>query len=385
MPLLFLPAAGPLAAISLIPARCRLRLTRVAAASATATAPVTPFAVEDYLIANCHLTQPQAVKASKSLAHLKSASNADAVLAFLADLGLSPQEVAAVVASNPRVLCARIDRSLAPISAKLRALGLSPSQIARLAQIASRYFLCRSFVSKVRFWLPLFGSPERLLQASDWNYWLLTSDLEKVVEPNVAFLKQCGLSADDIAKLLVAAPRLVTMHPEYVQDAVRRATQLGVAPGSQMFRHALSTAGCIGQEKVDAKIAVLRKTLGWSQEELNLAVSKAPRILVASEERLRRNAEFLVNEVGLPPQYIARRSVLLMYSLERRLVPRHVVVKVLKEKGLVDQDRCFFNVVAPTEDKFLEKFVAPYEESIPGLADAYESACAGKVPEGFQH
>jgi hypothetical protein len=70
-----------------------------------------------------------------------------------------------------------------------------------------------------------------------------------------------------------------------------------------------------------------------------------PRILVASEERLCRNAEFLLNEVGLPPQYIARRSVLLMYSLERRIVPRHLVLMVLKGKGLVEQDRCFFNVV----------------------------------------
>ncbi|GJM86855.1 hypothetical protein PR202_ga02753 [Eleusine coracana subsp. coracana] len=335
MPLLFLPAAGPLAAVSLVPTRCRIRLNRVAAAtSATATtAPAPPFAVEDYLITSCRLTPSQAAKASKSLAHLKSASNADAVLVFLADLGLSHKEVSALVASNPRVLCARIDRSLAPICAELRALGLSPSQIARLAQIANRYFLCRSFVSKVRFWLPLFGSSERLLQASDWNYWLLTSDLEKVVEPNVAFLKQCGLGAGDIAKLLVAAPRLVTMHPEYVQDAVRRATQLGVAPGSQMFRHALSTAGCIGQEKVDAKVAVLRETLGWSEEELGLAVSKAPRILVASEERLRRNAEFLLNEVGLPPQYIARRSVLLMYSLERRRFPGTSWSRPSRRKG----------------------------------------------------
>ncbi|XP_006649052.1 uncharacterized protein LOC102706540 [Oryza brachyantha] len=387
MPLLFL-ASAPLAAVHL-PARCRLRLQLISRA-APETATTVPgnhhFAVEDYLISKCHLTQPQALKASKSIAHLKSSSNPDAVLAFLADLGLSTKEVAAVVAANPRVLCARIDRSLAPICTELRALGLSPSQIARLAQITGRYFLCRSFVSKVRFWLPLFGSSERLLQASDWNYWLLTSDLEKVVEPNVAFLKQCGLSARDISKLLVAAPRLVTMHPDYVQDAVRRAIQLGVAPGSQMFRHALSTAGCIGQEKVDAKVAVLKESLGWSQEEVSLAVSKAPRILVASAERLRRNAEFLVNEVGLQPQYIARRSVLLMYSLERRLVPRHLVVKLLKERGLIEKDRCFFNAVAPTEEKFLDKFVAPFEESVPGLADAYESACAGKkVPVEAEH
>ncbi|BAS80936.1 transcription termination factor MTERF8, chloroplastic [Oryza sativa Japonica Group] len=386
MPLLLL-ASTPLAAVHL-PTRCRLRLqllSRAApeAASATTTTTTAPdnhFSVEEYLISNCNLTQPQAHKASKSIAHLKSRSNPDAVLAFLADFGLSPKEVAAIVASNPRILCARIDRSLAPICSELRAVGLSPSQIARLAQITGRYFLCRSFVSKVRFWLPLFGSSERLLQASDWNYWLLTSDLEKVVEPNVSFLKECGLSARDISKLLVAAPRLVTMHPDYVKDAVRRAIQLGVAPGSQMFRHALSTAGCIGQDKIDAKVAVLKESLGWSQEEVNLAVSKAPRILVASEERLRRNAEFLIDEVGLQPQYVARRSVLLMYSLERRLVPRHLVVKLLKERGLIEQDRCFFNAVAPTEEKFLEKFVVPFEGCVPGLADAYESACAGKTP-----
>ncbi|KAI4966709.1 hypothetical protein ZWY2020_037038 [Hordeum vulgare] len=40
------------------------------------------------------------------------------------------------------------------------------------------------------------GSPIRLpgeaAPGQRLNYWLLTSDLEKVVEPNVAFLRQCG-------------------------------------------------------------------------------------------------------------------------------------------------------------------------------------------------
>ena len=105
------------------------------------------------------------LKASKNLAHLKPPSNPDAVLAFLAGLGLSPKEVAAAVASNPRILCARIDLSLAPISAELRALDLSPSQIARLAKIAGCYFLCRSVRDRpplpaaLRAPLPRPGSP----------------------------------------------------------------------------------------------------------------------------------------------------------------------------------------------------------------------------------
>ena len=47
------------------------------------------FAVEDYLVATCGLTRAQALKASAKLSHLKSPSNPDAVLAFLAGLGLS--------------------------------------------------------------------------------------------------------------------------------------------------------------------------------------------------------------------------------------------------------------------------------------------------------
>ncbi|EMS51689.1 hypothetical protein TRIUR3_13862 [Triticum urartu] len=44
------------------------------------------FAVEEYLVATCGLTRPQAVKASAKLSHLKTPANPDAVLAFLAIL-----------------------------------------------------------------------------------------------------------------------------------------------------------------------------------------------------------------------------------------------------------------------------------------------------------
>ncbi|EMS63737.1 hypothetical protein TRIUR3_25397 [Triticum urartu] len=64
-----------------------------------AAAPVSPnpssFAVEDYLIHTCGLTRPQALKASTKISHLKSPAKPNAVLAFLAGLGLSGADVAA--------------------------------------------------------------------------------------------------------------------------------------------------------------------------------------------------------------------------------------------------------------------------------------------------
>uniref|UniRef100_A0A453MR49 Uncharacterized protein n=1 Tax=Aegilops tauschii subsp. strangulata TaxID=200361 RepID=A0A453MR49_AEGTS len=89
------------------------------------------FAVEDYLVSTCGLTRPQALKASAKLSHLKSPSKPDAVLAFLAGLGLSAADVAALVVNDPLFLCAKVEKTLAPIVIGLTALGLSHSEIAR--------------------------------------------------------------------------------------------------------------------------------------------------------------------------------------------------------------------------------------------------------------
>jgi mTERF domain-containing protein len=81
--------------------------------STAAADPSPAFAVEQYLVDTCGLTQPQAVKASAKIAHLKSPSKPDAVLAFLAGLGLSRADLAVAVAGDPKLLCADVEKTLA--------------------------------------------------------------------------------------------------------------------------------------------------------------------------------------------------------------------------------------------------------------------------------
>jgi mTERF domain-containing protein len=137
------------------------------------------FAVEQYLVGTCGLTRNQALKAAGKLSHLKSPANPDAVLAFLAGLGLSSADVAAVVAKDPKFLCAGVERTLAPIVTGLTGLGLSHTEIARIVPLAPCSFRCRSIVSNLPYFLSLYGSYEDLL----------SSDLERVVKPiNATFL-----------------------------------------------------------------------------------------------------------------------------------------------------------------------------------------------------
>ncbi|KAM3297244.1 hypothetical protein ACQJBY_039223 [Aegilops geniculata] len=358
-----------------------LSLHRLLSAAAPGISANPSFAVDDYLVSTCGLTRAQALKASAKLSHLKSPANPDAVLAFLAGLGLSGADVAAVVARDPQILCAKVETTLSPVVAGLTGVGLSQAEIARLVSLAPAHFRCRSVVSKLEYYLPLFGPIDNLLRPLKH---VLGSDLERVVKPNVKLLSECRLSACEIAKLFIGAPRMFTAKPGRVLEMVACAEGIGVPRGSGMFRHALHAVSCFSEEKITAKVDYLKKTFRWSDAEVGIAVSKGPFMLVRSKDMLKRRSNFLISEVGLQPAYIAHRPAMLMYSLEGRLRPRYYVVKFLKENGLLEHGQSYYTTLVKTEKVFMEKFICPHKEAAPHLAEDYAAACTGEVPARFR-
>ncbi|XBH60678.1 hypothetical protein VPH35_115242 [Triticum aestivum] len=244
------------------------------------------FAVEEYLIATCGLTRPQAVKASPKFSHLKLPTNPDVVLAFLAGLGLS------TVMSQ--LLLPRTPSSSTPASRE----PCNP---------------------------PSSGSP--------------TSVSHVPTSHASSRSPECGLGACDIAKLCLVVPWLLSSGPKRVHAMVACAKGLGVLRRSGMFRQALQAVAFSDKKKIAAKLEFLKKTFRWSHAEVGIVVSKAPG----------RRSEFLISKVGLEPAYIVYRPAMLMYSLEGRIRPRYYVVKFLKENGLIDHNRGFFNTVMVRE------------------------------------
>ncbi|KAK8463145.1 hypothetical protein SEVIR_1G327500v4 [Setaria viridis] len=193
----------------------------------------------------------------------------------------------------------------------------------------------------------------------------------------MAFLGQCGLTESDIAKFFCSSPsRMFILGPERLKEIVVCVDKLGVPRCSPMFKYALIAIHQISPRRIDAKLDFLKKALGCSDTELGIAIRKLPTILSVSEVRLSRGVEFLKMEVGLKAEYIVHRPALCTYSMKRRLIPRHYVLQVLKEKGLMKKDHDFYAVVSVNEKKFVKRYLDPYKESAPGLADAYAAACA---------
>ncbi|TVU38223.1 hypothetical protein EJB05_11580, partial [Eragrostis curvula] len=350
--------------LSAVPAASSLH--RVLFLSTAAASPA-GFNAEDFLITRCGLTPAQALKSSKLLAHVKSPSNPEAVLAFLADTGVAGADIAAAVAREPRLLCARVDKTLKPRIGLLRDVGFSVSQISRLTATAPVVFWSPAAISRLVFYLSFLGSFEKLYSVLRSRYCgrLLGQDVERVVKPNLAFLLQCGLTNCDIVKLLLYAPILLLEQDRAKKIAVC-AEKLGVPRHSAMFKHALWVVQVVGPGRVDAKLDFLKKALGCSETELSVAMCRHPRTLALKEVNITQTVEFLKMEVGLEAEYIVRRPALISYSTEKRLRPRHYVLKVLKAKGLV-KDTDFYSFVSFSEKMFAKRFLDRYEDSVPGF------------------
>uniref|UniRef100_A0ACD5ZCC2 Uncharacterized protein n=1 Tax=Avena sativa TaxID=4498 RepID=A0ACD5ZCC2_AVESA len=233
----------------------------------------------------------------------------------------------------------------------------------------------------MHYYLPIFGSFQSVLRALNRGSYLLSCDLEHAVKPNIRYLLECRLGVCDIAKLCMTAPRILLTNPEHVHAMVACAEGLGVPRGSGMFRHMLHGVAFLSQEQIALKLEHLKKTFRWSDAEVRVAVPSAPELLRKSKESLQLRSEFFFSEVGLEPSYIARRPVIINYSLEGRLRPRYYALKYLKKNGLIDHDRDYYNVVVLTEKVFVEKYICPHKEAAPHLAEDYAAACrGGQVP-----
>ena len=173
------------------------------------------------------------------------------------------------------------------------------------------------------------------------------------------------------------------MKPELLKETVQRAEELGVERSSRMLSRALAVVAFVDKEVIDRRIQLLHN-LGFSKDDVLAVVRKQPLVLGLSEQKIQGNVDFLTKDVGLELSYIVRRPVLLMYSVERRLLPRHCLLKVLREKGLVKGKPDCFGTASIGEKIFVEKYVRPFKNHVPGLTDDYASKCWRKAMDGIR-
>ncbi|CAL9771437.1 unnamed protein product [Musa acuminata subsp. burmannicoides] len=342
-----------------------------------------PHSMVEYLVNSCGFFPSEAAMFSKPLAHLRSTEKPDSVLNFMRSQGFDGAAIRKVISMKPNYLCYNVETNLAPKFQFLRDLGLSESDIvdAILKNPAIlRLDVHRSLVPKLEMWESLLGSRELVLKHLKKTTRFFFSSVEKTLHPNLKFLTdECGIPEERVFLVLRSQPQLITNKPKSLRALVARADELGMPRQSRMFMWTVNILHRVSKERFEAKVEFMR-SFGWSESEFSSAVRKNPTFLSISLDMMRRKMEFFINVVGYTPSFIASQPSILLYSLQKRVIPRFRVTEMLKLKGLWTGKYKFTSILVFTDTKFIEKFVLPHKENVPELLDILRVAgvCKGK-------
>ncbi|XP_010905966.1 transcription termination factor MTERF8, chloroplastic [Elaeis guineensis] len=342
----------------------------------TAATPKPHFMV-DYLVDFCGFSPEKAVRDLKHVRSIKSPQQPNSVLDFFKRHGFDDPQIKKLISWHPRWLSLDVEKSLAPRFRALRDLGFSQSDIIHITLSNASILHLRldtKLLPKIELWRSLLGSNDVLMKFIKRGLRLLCCSMEKCVLPNLSVLRDCGIPESKISVIVKQHPAVVVQRPASLQALIDRTEGLGIPRHSGMFGWALRVLCSVNEAKFKAKMEFMR-TLGWSESEFLFAFRTTPSILGASKKSLQKKMEFWVKEAGCHPSYLAHHSVLLMCSLENRLIPRYRVMEILKSKGLCSDDCNLYTIMCLSEENFLKKFILRHKEEVPELCEMYAPCC----------
>ena len=334
-----------------------------------------------FLVNSCGLSLQSALSVSKKFQiHENDLHKLRSVVQFMKAHGFSETHLAKLIQSRPGVLHCRVEGNLKPKFEFLTENGVVGQLLPELV-LSNTHILRRGLDSQIKpcfeFLKSVLGCNENVLVALKHSSWLLTLRLKGTMQPNYDLLIEEGVAVDRIAKLIMMDPRAIQNKRDKMISTVSTLKDLGLEPNAPVFIHALRAMLSISESTRKKKIEVL-KSLGWSEKDIWHAFKRHPLLLGYSEEKIRAGMDFFVNTLKLGLQHVIACPQLLTYSIDKRLLPRYNVLKILESKKLIKKDLKIKNLLKINEKEFLKNYVYKYVDDIPGLLDLYGGADKAK-------
>ncbi|XVF24561.1 hypothetical protein REPUB_Repub13aG0138800 [Reevesia pubescens] len=317
---------------------------------------------------------------SVSKLHLPVPRNTSQIPASLVNClksyGFDDTHIAKLVQKRPRILHCRVNSKLKPKFEYLFQKGFTGKLLHQLI-LANPLILFRSLDSHIKpyfeFLSHFFNGEEMLVAIKRSSSWLVNMNLNAVLQPNVDLLISEGICGTRISKLLVWQPRVILQSHDRMVYAVKTVKETGLQPKEPRFIHALRVICSMSKSNWKKKIEAFM-SLGWSKEDVLNTLRKDPVCLVCSEKKLRYLMDFYVNTMKLDAQTIISYPKLPLYSVDKRILARYKVLKVLESMKLIKEDKKIIWVMTVSEKKFLDKYITKNNDKVPGLLDMYHGA-----------
>ena len=331
-----------------------------------------------YLVETCHLS-PQSPLSIAQKINIKTTQNADFVLNFLESHGFTNAQIANLITRCPRLVSSS---TVKPKLEFLQGVGFSSAQLTRFISLYPA--LLNSSLEKLKHNFHLLSSiigNDKLTTAIRRNPRLLMSNLDTNFLPNVRTLQSYGIPSLRIAHFAATYPRVVlqvtSKQLEAIAESVRK---MGFNPCSSMFLRGIGSMSGMSRSVWERKVGVY-KSVGWTEGEVMSAFVRFPGCMRLSDENIKRMTGFFVKKMHWGPSILAVRPVVLGLSLEKRVIPRCLVLSVLVSKGLLTRNSSAQFLIL-SEDDFLNKYVIKYQDQVPEVLQAYNGIVEIVGPEG---
>ncbi|MED6135099.1 hypothetical protein PIB30_042985 [Stylosanthes scabra] len=327
-----------------------------------------------YLIATCGFSPETAAQLSQKV-RFQNPEKPNAVLALLRKYGFSETQISKYIQKRPMLLLTNAKKTILPKLMFFSSIGIPREDLPKLV-IKNQGLLVRSLEKCL---IPRYEVLKSVVRSEHEVVYSLKRgamafamcDVIKNLVPNTQVLRDLGVPQSSISMLVMFHPSEAFMNHAKFVKGVNLAKEMGFDPSKSNFISAVHVLLHMDSENMEMKMKSLEKW-GWSKEVSLLSFRKFPTFMSYSQERIGRAMRFLVEDMGWTAEDIARYPTTLGYSLEKRVIPRCHVIKVLKSKGLVKDQLCLPTFMCAKEEEFLEDYVTKYLEQVPLLSKVYQ-------------
>lgn len=335
----------------------------------------TPNLMPEFLVNSLGFSTEKAISASSKVTCLKPGNNKpNLVLNFFKQIGLDNTQIKILVYPAPRLLFADVGKTLEPKVRVLQEIGLSGSDLVRVISKSGPFLrtgLDTSIRPSLEYLRKLLGKDETVAKVLKRSPALLHYRLDRVMARNILFFLNHGCSSLDIEKLILRNPTIFVQKLEWLEDIVQRVEKdFCICRDSQMFYYGVEMLSSLSKSSLEMKLGIFR-SFGWSESDIITMVQRLPLCLTTSEVKLRNVLKFFMEELRYESSYVARHPTLIMFSLEKRVLPRIKIWQLLKEKQVIKKVPCFYTVIKCSEREFLENYVLPVRDEIPEVYELY--------------
>lgn len=324
-----------------------------------------------YLIKKCGFSPESALSASKHL-KFETPDKPDSVIDTFRRYGFPEDKIFKLVKKFPKVLSCNPDKTLLPRLDFFLSRGMSSTELATLFCIIPP-LLHRSLENIIT---PTFNFLSDLLQSNDKAItvaktypFIIYHRPESYLQPYVSILRENGIPKSHIASLIYKWPRTVRACPIRFRNTVETVKEMGFDPSKLVFTLAVLARSAQSKSGWEKKVGVYKRW-GWSDEEILAAFKRNPWCMMSSEDKIMAGMDFFVNNMGCESSYVAEHPILLLLSLEKRLIPRASVLQFLQSNKLIDEKPNLATLFKYSEKSFLHKFVDGFDEA-PQLLKLY--------------